>query len=316
MWKNKRERELNTGEWKKIIDALADLGVVTLTFSGGEPFIREDLFELASYAKLQGLITMVVTNLSLFKESHIEKIAESFDFFGISIDSTRPEIYQEIRGMDWLDRIKESVHKIMTGLTELKADVQVCGMVTISNRNAYEMHDVLHMIFDNLGMDTVSFNVLDPGGGATAKEFTPVPEQMDYIIKVIFDHKSLYPISNSSRFFSQLGDFDYRCNPWKCVQIDEKGFLFVPCLFSSAKPGIFPEGRKIDLRKNKLRDVWRDVQKIYSHYAGCKLCNLGCVVESAWSTYDLNFIINDSFRGSILPTMKRINERNTRPIQS
>jgi len=71
---------------------LVRLGVVTLTFSGGEPFIRKDLFELASYARTQGLITMVVTNLSLFKESHIEKIAESFDFFGISIDSTKSEI--------------------------------------------------------------------------------------------------------------------------------------------------------------------------------------------------------------------------------
>src|SRR5665647_3989603 len=68
--------------------------------------------------------------------------------------------------------------------------------------------------------------------------------------------------------------------------------------------------KKTDLRKNKLSDVWREEQKIYSHYADCKLCNLGCVVESAWSTYDLKFIIQDSFFGTILPTMKRVGERN------
>ena len=287
-----------------------------LTFSGGEPFLREDLFELAAYAKSQGLVTIVVTNLSLFKESHIEKIAESFDFFGISIDSTRPEIYKEIRGVDWLERTKENVLRIMAGLSGLKADVQVCGMVTISNRNADEMHDVLHMIFDDLGMDTVSFNLLDPSGGATANELAPTHEQMNHIKKVIVDHKSLYPISNSTRFLSQLGNFEYRCNPWKCVQINEQGFLISPCLFSSENPGIFPDGRKTDLCKNKLPDVWRDAQNIYSKYAGCKLCNLGCVVESAWSTYDLNYVINDSFRGTILPTMKRIRERNNRvPIK-
>lgn len=314
MWKNKGESEANTDEWKRIIDELVNLGVVILTFSGGEPFIREDLLELASYAKSQGLITMVVTNLSLFKERHIEKIAESFDFFGISIDSTRSEIYKEIRGVDWLERIKENVHKLMAGLTELKADAHVCGMVTISNRNAYELHDVLHMVFDNLGMDTISFNVLDPGGGATAKEFLPTHEQINYAKKVIFDHKSLYPISNSTRFFSQLGNFDYRCNPWKCVQINEKGFLLSPCLFMSTESDIFPEGRKTDLCKNKLSDVWRKEQIIYSKYANCKLCNLGCVVESAWSTYDLKFIIHDSFFGTILPTMKRIRERNNRSI--
>jgi hypothetical protein len=40
------------------------------------------------------------------------------------------------------------------------------------------------------------------------------------------------------------------------------------------------------------------------------MCNLGCVAESSWSTYDFNFIINDSFRGIIIPTIKRIRERN------
>lgn len=283
------ESEPDTDEWKRIIDELVNLGVVTLTFSGGEPFIRKDLFELASYAKSRGLITMVVSNMSLFKESHIEKIAESFDFFGISIDSTQSEIYQEIRGRDWLERIKENVHKLMVGLTELKSDVQVCGMVTISNRNAFEMHDVLHMIFDNLGMDTISFNLLDPNGSATAKELTPTQEQIEYIKTVISDHKSAYPISNSTRFLNQIGNFDYQCNPWKCVQINEKGFLLSPCLFISARPDIFPDGRKTDLCKNKLSDVWRKGQKIYSQYADCKLCNLGCVAESAWSTYDLKF---------------------------
>jgi len=46
----------------------------------------------------------------------------------------------------------------MDALSELKAETQVCGMVTISNRNTYEMYDLIHMIFDDLGMDTISFN--------------------------------------------------------------------------------------------------------------------------------------------------------------
>jgi len=309
-WKNSTESGLDTDQWKKIIDDLVTLGVVTLTFSGGEPFIRKDLFELASYAKSQGLVTMVVTNLSLFKESHIEKIAESLDFFGISIDSTRSEIYKKVRGVDWLERIKENVHTLMAGLAELKAEVQVCGMVTINNKNACEMHDVIHMIFDDLGMDTVSFNLLDPNGGATARELAPTPEQIHYCKRVISDHKSLYPISNSARFIAQMGDFDYRCNPWKSVQIDEKGCLLSPCLFRSARPDLFPDARETDLCKNNLSDAWREQQKIYSQYADCKLCSLGCVVESAWSTYDLKFVITDSFFGSIFPTMKRIGERN------
>ncbi|WML68248.1 MAG: radical SAM protein [Methanoregula sp. SKADARSKE-2] len=309
-WKNTGKSEPDTDEWKGIIDELVRLGVVTLIFSGGEPFIRKDLFELASYARSQGLVTMVVTNLSLFEESHIEKIAGSFDFFGVSIDSTQPEIYKDTRGVDWLEQIKRNVRTLMAGLTELKSDVYVCGMVTISNQNAHEMHEILHMIFDDLGMDTISFNLLDGSGGATAGELAPTEDQIRYCSKIISDHKSSYPISNSARFLSQIGNFDYRCNSWKSVQLNENGFLLSPCLFISGRPDIFPEGRKTDVRKNKLSDVWRKQQKIYSQYADCKLCNLGCVAESAWPTYDLKFILQDSFFGMILPTMKRIQKRN------
>ena len=304
MWKNKREDELTTEDWKIIINDLAKIGAVTLTFSGGEPFIRKDLFELASHAKSLGLFTMVITNMSLFKKDHIEKIAENFDFYGVSIDTTHPELYKEVRGMDWLEQVKQNIHKLMDGLIELKAQTEVCAFVTMGNKNAYEIHDIIHMVFDDLKMDSISFNLIDPNGGSTAKEYIPTQDQINYFKKVVLDHKSLYPISNSIQYLNQLGNFDYKCNPWKSVQIDYRGFLRVPCLFL--------DENKINLQKQRLSDVWKSkhIQNIYSQYNNCKMCNLGCVAESSWSTYDFNYIINDSFRGIIIPTIKRIRERN------
>jgi MoaA/NifB/PqqE/SkfB family radical SAM enzyme len=157
MWKNKKENEPNTEGWKRIINDLAKIGAVTLTFSGGEPFLRSDLFELASHAKSQGLIPMVVTNLSLFNKDHIEKIAENFDFIGISLDTIHPEMYIEIRGKDWLEQIKQNIHLLMDGLSTLKAQTEVSAVVTISNRNADEIHELIHMVFDELNMDTITF---------------------------------------------------------------------------------------------------------------------------------------------------------------
>src|SRR5580692_6300971 len=55
MWTTKRGNQPTTAEWKTIIEDLAALGAVTLTFSGGEPFLNRDLFELASHARDQGL---------------------------------------------------------------------------------------------------------------------------------------------------------------------------------------------------------------------------------------------------------------------
>jgi len=84
MWENKKENELTTEEWKRIIDDITNTAAVTLTFSGGTSFLHSDLFELSPHAKSQGLLTMVVTNLSLFNTDYVKKIAENFDFFGYS----------------------------------------------------------------------------------------------------------------------------------------------------------------------------------------------------------------------------------------
>ena len=310
MWRTKKGDQPTTEEWKQIIDDIRALGSVSLTFSGGEPFLNKDTFELAEYAKSKGLLTMVVTNLSLFREEWIEKIPKSFDFFGTSIDSTKPEVYQEIRGVNWLEKNKENIRKIMEGIAKQKAKTIVCAIVTVSNRNAYEMHDILHMVLDDLKMDSISFNLLDPQGSPTAKFYAPDKEQIKFFKQVILDHKKHYPITNSFRYIKQLGNFDYKCNPWKSIQIDHEGKLIAPCLLLM--------GQKFDLRENRLLDVWKqkNTQEIYERYSSCKTCNLGCVIESAWSTYDLCFTINESLRGMVIPTFKRVKARNKGKIKS
>lgn len=310
MWETKRGNQPTTEEWKRIIDDIRSVGVVTLTFSGGEPFLNKDLFELAAYARSKGLVTMVVTNLSLFRDTWIEKIAQSFDFFGTSIDSTKPEVYQETRGVNWLEHNKQSIHKLMDGLAAMKAKTAVCAMVTVSNRNAYEMHDILHMVFDDLKMDGISFNMLDPKGSPTAKNYVPTEDQIRYFRQTILDHKKVYPILNSSRYIAQSGNSDYRCNPWNCIQINHEGTLLAPCLFIN--------GKKSNLRETRLSEVWKQksTQGVYKLYEACKLCKLGCVTEAAWSTYDLDFVINESFRGMILPLRKQIRERNNGKIKA
>ena len=115
-------------------------------------------------------------------------------------------------------------------------------------------------------------------------------------------------ISNSTRFISQAGSFDYACNPWKSIQINNEGYLMAPCLLINSK--------KINLRKNRLSIVWakKSIQGIYEKYSFCKSCKLGCVIESAWATYDLNFIFNEMLLGVIKPTLGRVKVRNKKKI--
>ena len=78
---------LNTEEAKSFIRALADFGVPVVLFSGGEPLLREDIFELADFARERGIRTVLSTNGTLITEEVAEKICNvGFAEVGISLD--------------------------------------------------------------------------------------------------------------------------------------------------------------------------------------------------------------------------------------
>jgi AdoMet-dependent heme synthase len=67
--------ELNTEEAKRVVDELASLGALTITFSGGEVFLRKDIFEIADYARRKGFAIRFFTNGILIKPELADKIA-------------------------------------------------------------------------------------------------------------------------------------------------------------------------------------------------------------------------------------------------
>jgi radical SAM protein with 4Fe4S-binding SPASM domain len=54
--------ELTTAECLSLVDALAALGALNLTFSGGEVFTRRDFFEIAEYARTKRFLLRIFTN--------------------------------------------------------------------------------------------------------------------------------------------------------------------------------------------------------------------------------------------------------------
>ena len=61
---------LSNGEIKRIISLLSDLGVKKIRFTGGEPLLREDIFDLIEYTSVKKKIssTQLTTNGVLFRE--------------------------------------------------------------------------------------------------------------------------------------------------------------------------------------------------------------------------------------------------------
>jgi uncharacterized radical SAM superfamily Fe-S cluster-containing enzyme len=92
--------ELTTAQWKGVIDKLSDIGVFILTFTGGEPTLREDLPELLLYAQTKGMVTGLISNGRKLKDKTYVEVLEksSLDFVQITLESHKPQVHDSITG--------------------------------------------------------------------------------------------------------------------------------------------------------------------------------------------------------------------------
>jgi heme d1 biosynthesis radical SAM protein NirJ len=111
--------ELDTSEALAVIDDLARLRVPALILSGGEPLLRADLFALARRARDLGLYVALSTNGTLVDATNALRIAQGFDYVGISLDG-RPATHDRFRrsagaferSLDALRRLRDAGAKV------------------------------------------------------------------------------------------------------------------------------------------------------------------------------------------------------------
>jgi len=89
---------LTTEDIMQTLPKLKANGVKFLIFSGGEPLTRKDLFDIANRCKELGIVTYLSTNGLYVKQSNAEKILDTFDYIGISIDGS-PDVHDSFRGL-------------------------------------------------------------------------------------------------------------------------------------------------------------------------------------------------------------------------
>ncbi|HRF56288.1 MAG TPA: radical SAM protein [Campylobacterales bacterium] len=80
------------------LPSLVKSGVKFIIFSGGEPLTRSDIFDIADRCRELGIVTYLSTNGLYVKSNNVKKIADSFDYIGVSIDGDE-ETHDYFRGL-------------------------------------------------------------------------------------------------------------------------------------------------------------------------------------------------------------------------
>lgn len=148
--------ELDTAEWKKILDRLWDLGIPHVVFTGGEPTLRPDLAELIAYAEHKGQIAGLNTNgRRLSDAAYLQTLVDAgLDHVQITFESHDPTIHDAIVAASgaW----QQTTEGIRNGLA---SRLYVMTNTTLLQENSRFLPTTLDYLA-KLGVPTVGLNAL------------------------------------------------------------------------------------------------------------------------------------------------------------
>jgi radical SAM protein with 4Fe4S-binding SPASM domain len=171
---NARERsfpELDTDQWKRVLDKVWDLGIPHVVFTGGEPTLRNDLPEMIAHAEQNGQITGLNTNARRLSDAgFVESLVKAgLDHVQITVESNEPLIHDEMVCS------KGAFPQTIAGLKNaLASPLFVMTNTTMLRTNVDTLPATLDFLAE-LGVPTIGLNALiHSGHGATVG--TGLPE--------------------------------------------------------------------------------------------------------------------------------------------
>lgn len=118
-------KELSTEEWKKIIDILYKNGVPMVTFTGGEPTMREDLPQLVAHA--ERFVTRLNTNgINLTSELCDKLKRAGLDTVQITLYSNNEAIHNELVGGNHFNETVEGIKNAVKAGLDISVNTPIC----------------------------------------------------------------------------------------------------------------------------------------------------------------------------------------------
>ncbi|MEY2422837.1 MAG: hypothetical protein QOI95_2904 [Acidimicrobiaceae bacterium] len=173
--------DLSTAEGLRVIDELADAGVLVLAFSGGEPLLRHDWETLAGHAVARGLTVNVGTNGSTITEKRADALARlGVHSVTVSIDSHLPDVHDHFRQTPGL------FHRAVRAVDRLVArDVRVVVGFTPTRLNWRDGPGVVALA-EALGAAAVNLSEYVPAGRGPAS-LALEPEELRSVLETWID---------------------------------------------------------------------------------------------------------------------------------
>jgi hypothetical protein len=284
-----KSQELTSDEIERLISQLADQGVELIDFSGGEPLLREDIFDMIRFANERKMSTHLVSNGTLITRVLARKIVDSgLNAISISVDSIIPEIHNRIRGESYA--FERAIKGIKNLVRESNNGLKIFTQTVISRENLHKL-DSIPDLAKSLGVDGVRFQATHPSicGGPESKR--------DHKNREIFNRKELDRLNLS---IEKILEKSKKYNLYTNSEIYLKGVKnffqgkssFIPCFasflfceidtFGNVYPCFMMQSFG-NVKKNDFKSVWtskkaRALRKLIISRE-CPRCWMSCYMD-------------------------------------
>ncbi|MGB9831714.1 MAG: PqqD family peptide modification chaperone [Fervidicoccus fontis] len=247
------DNELSYDEIKTIIDEILRVGRPEIIISGGEPLLRNDLNKILKYIKDSGLRIHIITNGTLLNKKIVEEWASiGVDFVQVSLDGSKPEINDAIRGEGTFSRVMSNVKLLK------ERNIRFSLYPTITKLNLYDVLSMSKLFCEVSGKETFGMAFFAPvGRGAVYKDNLMVSEEeyFELLRKLLSQNKNV--LKKLSGFEAQLDrvppPLSRKLNCGLAsgtIAIDSDGSVY-PCQWL-----MLPEYKAGNIRNSSFREIY------------------------------------------------------------
>jgi len=269
--------ELTLREKLKVVDELADAGVVSLAFSGGEPLITPEFYKVAEAVRSREMHVALATNGTMITDE-VARLLKKIDvcYVEVSLDAASADLHDKFRGIPGaharaIEGIKKCVEQgIFTSIA-----------MTVTKYNLTEVPELIKL-GRRLGVNRfIHFNFIPAGRGREIVKLDISPEEREELLEFLFEEgknpgmeilstapqfgRIVYESSSGSsvaptHFYvgnggkwglQELAQFIGGCGAGRLYCAIQPNGLVTPCVFM---PNLYVG----DLRKSRFKDIWSE----------------------------------------------------------
>jgi len=198
-WRQERHNALSPELVRATIDELAELGCGKIHLSGGEPMLREDLFELIEYMAAKGMRVNLTTNGTLLTREKAERLAASgVKSISVSIDSPEARIHDRIRAKGAWNRTIKGLRNLRRAIRKAKAKTKV-RLNTVISRTNYESLATLPDLAHEVGANSLTLIPVDDPEGTLLLNKRRIRDYNERVAPVIASQGLEYGLLDSER---------------------------------------------------------------------------------------------------------------------